>query len=90
MSVGPIPVSAIDRYAEAMGLQSDEADRFCSIIRLMDAAYLADTAPSSEKKNLRTEVSVDDTEGVKNLFSKFKSQNSEKTRRKNEGGRKAK
>ena len=38
---GAIPWSSIDRYAARHGIDGDDFNRFCALIRAMDAAYLA-------------------------------------------------
>jgi hypothetical protein len=48
---GAIPWSSIDRYAARHGIDSDDFNRFCALIRAMDAAYLAyfkDKPPSAQ------------------------------------------
>jgi hypothetical protein len=37
---GAIPWTSIDRYAARHGIEADGYDRFCRLIRAMDAAYL--------------------------------------------------
>jgi hypothetical protein len=37
--MGPIPWSAIDRFAMRYAIASDEFDRFCDLIQAMDAAF---------------------------------------------------
>src|SRR5215468_5320837 len=47
---GAIPWSSIDRYAARHGIDGDDFNRFCALIRAMDAAYLAyfkDKQPSA-------------------------------------------
>lgn len=42
MGLGPVPWSAIDRYAERHGIDDpDEYERFVRLIRTLDAAFLA-------------------------------------------------
>lgn len=52
MSTGPIPFSAVDRFAQRYGIDDlDEFDGFRSIIRAIDAEYLRlKAAPSDEPK----------------------------------------
>jgi hypothetical protein len=38
---GAIPWTAIDRYAARHGIEAEDFDRFCALIRAMDTAYLA-------------------------------------------------
>jgi len=40
LSRGAIPWSSIDRYAARHGIDGDDFNRFCALIRAMDAAYL--------------------------------------------------
>ena len=40
MAVGPIPWSAVDRYAERYGLDDDSYAYFQALIKALDAAYL--------------------------------------------------
>ena len=47
---GAIPWTSIDRYAARHGIEAEDFDRFCRMIRAMDAAYLAylkDKPPSA-------------------------------------------
>ena len=37
---GAIPWSSIDRYAARHGIDGDDFNRFCALIRAMDGAYL--------------------------------------------------
>jgi hypothetical protein len=48
---GAIPWSSIDRYSARHGIDGDDFNRFCALIRAMDAAYLAyfkDKPPSAQ------------------------------------------
>lgn len=49
MSEGPIPVSAMRRYAEDLGLSPDEAHRFRTLISGMDVAYLRHRSNEAKK-----------------------------------------
>jgi hypothetical protein len=40
LSRGAIPWSSIDRYAARHGIDGDDFNRFCVLIRAMDGAYL--------------------------------------------------
>lgn len=40
MDRGPIPWSAIDRFATRYSVVGDDFDRLCNLIRAMDHAYL--------------------------------------------------
>jgi hypothetical protein len=51
LSRGAIPWSSIDRYAVRHSIKAEDFDRFCRLIRAMDAAYLAylkDKPPSAK------------------------------------------
>lgn len=68
---GPIPFTAIDAYARRYGIGEgdiDEFDRFRSLIKAMDSAYLAARAskPSSDDQFV-DEVDITDPEAVKRL-----------------------
>lgn len=41
MGVGPIPFSAIDRYADRYGVESDAFEALRQLIRAMEGAYFA-------------------------------------------------
>jgi hypothetical protein len=41
MGRGPIPWGSIDRYADRYGITGDDFDRFCALIRALDAVYLS-------------------------------------------------
>ena len=48
---GAIPWSSIDRYASRHGIVGDDFNRFCALIRAMDAVYLThfkDKPPSAQ------------------------------------------
>lgn len=42
MSVGPIPWTAVDRYAERYGIEGDAFERLTVWVRMMDQAARAD------------------------------------------------
>ena len=49
--VGPIPFTAIARYADRYGVgERDAFERFLELIRGMDAAYLKDTEERRERE----------------------------------------
>ncbi|MDB5618469.1 hypothetical protein [Tardiphaga sp.] len=48
MDRGPIPWSAINAYAQRYSLVDDDFDRFATLIRAMDQAYLAYFRKKSE------------------------------------------
>lgn len=67
MGTGPIPFSALDRYADRFGLSApDDFDRFRAIVRAMDDAYLSHK--SSSISGATFEVSADDPEGVRSVL----------------------
>ena len=70
MGEGPIPFSAIMRYAECYGIDTvNEFERFRRIIRGMDSEYLKFRAQSLDKtKEKPFEASVTDVEGVAAIF----------------------
>jgi hypothetical protein len=41
MQVGPIPWTAVDRYAQRHGFDDEEFDYLLQMIKAMDAVYLA-------------------------------------------------
>ena len=50
MSLGQIPWTSIDRYAQRYGIDDpDEFDRFSSLIRAMDRTFLAWHAETAKK-----------------------------------------
>lgn len=53
MGVGPIPWTAIDRYAERAELTRPAGRVLATCIRALDRAYLADAADSMEKERAR-------------------------------------
>jgi hypothetical protein len=72
MGLGPIPASKIRQYSrEELGLEDDADDRFYAVIRRIDTDYVAMCNDPSKRPN--REVSVDDVEGVKAIFSDLES-----------------
>jgi hypothetical protein len=71
MGVGPIPFSAIDRYAQRYGITDlDRFDRFLLIIKALDSEYLRISAPKSDDAP-DLEVSIDDVEGTRSLLRRL-------------------
>lgn len=70
MGEGPIPFSAIMRYAECYGIDTvNEFERFRKLIRGMDSEYLKFRAQQLDKtKEKPFEASVTDVEGVAAIF----------------------
>lgn len=67
-SIGRISFSDIDRFAERYGITDRDAfDRFRSLIRAMDEAFLT-SQPSQGKPR---QVSVDDAGGIKALLQRM-------------------
>lgn len=69
MGVGPIPHSAILRYAaDDLGIdEPDRLDRFCWIMRRLDSDYLAAINAPKEK----SAASLDDPEAVLAVFGQI-------------------
>jgi len=67
MGTGYIPVSKIWDYADRLGLVENEYDRFETIIRMMDDAYVSGSKPASKPDKgpfMKDEVAVNDRAGV--------------------------
>ena len=45
MEAGPIPWTAIDRYAERHGIEGDDFEEFLILVRAMDDEYREATRP---------------------------------------------
>jgi len=73
MSIGPIPYSHIQRYANDLGLYGDAHERFCAILALVDVGYLNMIAePKDDSKNkMRTVVTPDDPKGVSRMLKRM-------------------
>lgn len=73
MSIGPIPHSHIQRYADELGLIGDDRDHFCTTIALVDADYLGMISEKADdpKNKMRVVVTPDDTTGVRRLFKRI-------------------
>lgn len=65
MSEGPIPWSALNTYAEREGLTDDDYDRFSSLIRAMDAAYLGHRDKKREAKEAQEKRAVKEQQETK-------------------------
>jgi hypothetical protein len=51
--VGPIPWTSIDQYAARHGVEGDEFERFCHLVRAMDDAYRAHIESLTPKPGLK-------------------------------------
>lgn len=65
MGRGPIPFSALDRYADRYGIADiDEFEQFRVVIRAMDGAFLEKTANDEPGT-----VAANDVSGMKSLLA---------------------
>ncbi len=77
MSIGPIPYSHVQRYADEMELFGDAHECFCKIISSVDADYLMmisePKAPEAmaQADKVRNVVTLDDKAGVIRLFKRL-------------------
>jgi len=69
--LGPIPFSAMDRFAARYGISdTDEFDRFQELIRAMDTAYLAQRSGSGGGTVVE-EADATDVAGVRQLLKRL-------------------
>lgn len=50
MAMGPIPWTAVERYADREGLVGDDYEQFVVLVRMMDVAYLEYQAEQAKNK----------------------------------------
>lgn len=50
MGTGPIPWTAIQEYADRVGIRGQERERFTEVIRAVDVAYLEHQVKELKKK----------------------------------------
>jgi hypothetical protein len=68
MAAGPIPWSAVDRWAARNGVDGDEFDRLKTLVFALDAEWLALNAPKDGKAPA-VEAPMSDPAAVKNILS---------------------
>lgn len=70
MGVGPIPRSRLLDYAhDDLGLDGDDLDRFCAVIRMMDDEYVAMANGGSKDRDRGSPAArVDDPKAVMAVF----------------------
>jgi hypothetical protein len=72
MSLGPIPFTAINAYAQRYGIEDvDEFDRLLALIRMQDAEYLRLNRSDGGDTDLRDMVDATDAEGVKSMVRRL-------------------
>lgn len=59
MGVGPIPWTAVDRYAERNGFEGDGFDYLLRMVRALDDAFLAHTRRKETEERARVEANRD-------------------------------
>jgi hypothetical protein len=70
MGLGPIPFSAIDRYATRYGItEVDEFDYFLRLIKVQDSEYML---LQNRKPSDGNTVAANDVQGVKDLLTRIK------------------
>lgn len=71
MGLGPIPRSKIIEYGAAeLGLDGDELDRFCRVIRRVDADYLdsVNTPRAVDDESVSDKAAMTDVAGVERVL----------------------
>lgn len=73
MGLGPIPVTAMLRYAEFCGLDDvDAIERFRLIVSSVDAEYLTLNTPKGQRDDkMRSLVPITDAEGISAILGRL-------------------
>jgi hypothetical protein len=82
MTIGPIPRSAINDYADREGMDEDEADFMRAIIRIADNAYLRMLSPKKTDSEFSNVANMNDPKAVRRLLEGFNARYHARERRK--------